>query len=56
MTNLGFSQLIMTPTFDKGTLIDHIYANKPMSDLKVFTRQEPAYYTDHDIVSLFVPK
>ena len=27
MTNLGFSQLIMTPTYDRGTLIDHIYTN-----------------------------
>ena len=47
---------IQKPTFDKGTLIDHIYVNQALIDLGVFTEQEAAYYTDHDIVTLFIAK
>ena len=56
MTNKGFRQLIKNPTFDKGTLIDHIYVNESMYSLTNFTQQDPAYYSDHDIVSLFIQK
>ena len=31
LSGKGFSQLIEQPTFDKGSLIDHIYVNTPMT-------------------------
>ena len=56
MLEKGFEQLIKKPTFDRGTLIDHVYANQSLIKLNVVAQQDPAYYSDHDIVSLFVPK
>jgi hypothetical protein len=52
----GFSQLIEKPTYDDGTLIDHIYVNQSLSELGVVTEQEAAYYSDHDIVTLLIAK
>ena len=54
MKNRGFQQLIQAPTFDKGTLIDHIYVSDCLNGSCI--EQNAAYYTDHDIVSLFIPK
>ena len=54
MTDAGFSQQIQKPTFDGGTLIDHVYVNQALVNLGMFTEQETAYYTDHDIVTLFI--
>jgi hypothetical protein len=56
MTQRGFFQQIQRPTFDKGTLIDHVYVNQALINLGMFTEQEAAYYTDHDIVTLFIAK
>ena len=52
----GFSQQIQKATYDDGTLIDHVYVNEPMIDQGIFTEQEAAYFTDHDIVTLFIAK
>ena len=52
----GFSQQIQKATYDDGTLIDHVYVNEPMNNLGIFTEQEAAYFTDHDIVTLFIAK
>ena len=35
MSNNGYSQLVMSPTTDQGTLIDHVYYNGPTSDIIV---------------------
>ena len=56
MLEKGFEQLIKKPTFDRGTLIDHVYVNQSLIKLNITAQQDPAYYTDHDIVSLFIPK
>ena len=56
MRERGFSQLIQKPTYDDGTLIDHIYVNQVMSELGSIAEQEAAYYSDHDIVTLFIAK
>ena len=56
MTERGFFQQIQKPTFERGTLIDHVYVNQALIDLGMFTEQEAAYYTDHDIVTLFITK
>lgn len=56
MIERGFSQLIQKATYDDGTLIDHIYVNQVMSELGSIAEQEAAYYSDHDIVTLFIAK
>ena len=56
MKEKGFNQLIKEPTYDSGSIIDHIYVNHAMSDKEVFTQVNAAYYSDHDIISLYIPK
>ena len=56
MKKKGFNQLIKEPTFDSGSIIDHIYVNHAMADKEVFTQVNAAYYSDHDIISLYIPK
>lgn len=56
LTDIGFQQLITRATCETGNLIDHIYVNKPMVSLNVSTEQCAAYYSDHDIISLYIPK
>ena len=56
MKTQNFTQLINKPTFEKGSLIDHIFVNKSLSEKNVFAEQVSAYYTDHDIVSIYTPK
>ena len=51
-----FEQLIDKATCDSGNLIDHLYVNQPMKLLNIFSLQQPAYYTDHDIISLYIEK
>ena len=52
----GFTQLVEQATFDKGSLIDHIYINEPMMLKTVSIDQTPAYYSSHDIITLNVSK
>ena len=52
----GFTQLVELQTFDKGSLIDHIYVNEEMMLKKVSIDQTPAYYSGHDIMTLNVAK
>ena len=48
MSNHGFSQLVHSPTTDNGTLLDHVYYNRPSEHWKI--QVIDAYYSDHDIV------
>ena len=56
MSCKGFTQLVEHPTFDRGSLLDHIYVNDPMMLKKVSIDQTPAYYSGHDIITLNVAK
>ena len=56
METKRFHQLIEKATCDTGNLLDHIYVNEALMSLKVTSQQSAAYYTDHDIISLFIPK
>ena len=56
MASLGFSQLIKESTCDTGSIIDHLYVNDAMKDKNISTSIDAAYYSDHDIISLLVPK
>ena len=35
---------------------DHIYVNNPMKTKNIFTEIDAVYYSDHDIISLYIPK
>ena len=48
MSHHGFSQLVHSPSTDNGTLLDHVYFNRPSDHCKV--QVIDAYYSDHDIV------
>ena len=52
----GFQQLITKSTFESGSLIDHIYANEALSNMNIATEQCSAYYSDHDIITIHIPK
>ena len=56
MKEKGFNQLIKEPTHETGSIIDHIYVNHVMASKQVFTHVDAAYYSDHDIISLCIPK
>ena len=56
MAKKGFCQLIKQPTSDKGSLIDHIYVNNLMNSKKVDVEQTPVYYSDHDVITLYISK
>ena len=54
LSSKGFSQLVTVPTFDKGSLIDHIYVNDEMKKITGGIDQMPVYYSDHNIISLYL--
>ena len=56
MASRGFEQLIKEPTCETGSLIDHVYVNNAMKAQGISTKIDGAYYSDHDIVSLWIPK
>ena len=56
MTVRGFHQLIKEPTYTSGNVIDHIYVNDAMQAQTISTRTDGAYYSNHDIISLYVQK
>ena len=47
MTSSGYTQLVQSPTTDRGTMIDHVYYNRPVNDV---VQVHDTYYTDHDTV------
>ena len=56
MTMRGFHQLIKEPTHHDGNIIDHIYVNDAMLAQTFTTNIDAAYYSDHDIISLYIKK
>ena len=48
MSSHGFSQLVHRPTTDNGTLLDHVYYDRPSEWHRVHVID--TYYSDHDIV------
>ena len=56
MRSKGFHQVIKEPTCSTGSLIDHIYVNDSMSELGIFSELDAVYYSDHDVITLYVSK
>ena len=54
MRGKGFYQMVNRPTRESGKLLDHIYVNDGMDELGFTTQVDVCYYSDHDIVSLYV--
>ena len=53
MSNHGYKQLVRHPTRDKDTLIDHVYYNRPFSD--VIGEVHDTYYSNHDSICCSIP-
>ena len=51
----GFNQLIRRATHDKGRCIDHLYISQHFEN-DISVKQQSVYYSDHDIITAFVPK
>ena len=56
MSSLNLQQHVKEPTHDKGNLIDHIYTNEVLEKRGFFIHKSAAYYSDHDILSIYVKK
>ena len=56
MSQWGYSQLVHTPTTDKGTLIDHVYCNCAAPAQCVDIHVADVYYSDHDAVLCSIPR
>ena len=57
MVSMEFEQQIKEPTCQTWSLIDHIYVNEAMKAKAISTEIDSVYYnSDHDIVSLYIPK
>ena len=52
MNTNGYNQLVQFPTTDRGTLIDHIYYNRPSTTL---VEVYDTYYSDHDTIYCSLP-
>ena len=56
MQAIGFQQMIKEPTFEKGSILDHVYINMLMMEKNPIVEQNSCYYSDHDVISLYVSK
>ena len=56
LEKLGFQQMIRQATHESGSLIDQVYVNQPLRALNIFTEQCAVYYSDHDMVTIYIPK
>ena len=52
MSSNGYEQLVQSPTTDRGTMINHVYYNRPSANTVVQVRD--TYYSDHDNVCMSV--
>ena len=56
LEKIGFAQMMQESTCDTGSLIDHIYVNEALKSLGISTQRDSAYYSDHDIITINIPK
>ena len=56
MKEKGLYQMVDGPTCETGSLLDHIYANDALDQIGFSIQIDSCYYSDHDIVSLYVSK
>jgi hypothetical protein len=56
MKSKGFTQLVKEPTYIQGSVIDHVYINQAMEKKNVLTKINSCYYSDHDVITLYIKK
>ena len=56
MRSNGLNQIVDKPTRESGRLIDHIYVNNAMNEIGFSTQVDANYYSDHDIISLYISR
>ena len=56
LEKIGFAQMMQESTCDTGSLIDHIYVNTALKLLNISTQRDSAFYSDHDIITINIPK
>ena len=54
LKTMDFHQQVDESTHDKGHVIDHLYVNQKLRAIGFFTEKKSAYYSDHDILSIYV--
>ena len=54
LTNIGFQQLVLSPTHILGGILDHVYAYCKTSAKCTLSKIHPLYYSDHDAVCFFL--
>ena len=48
LENIGFQQIVKSPTHEEGRLIDHVYVKNPSKQYKIINQSLP--YLDHDVI------
>lgn len=56
LENKGFKQLVKKATCDTGSLIDHVYVNELLITSHMEIEQSGVYYSDHDIITIYIKK
>ena len=51
-----FTQLITRATHKEGRCIDHLYASRDFGEEEITLKQQSVPYSDHDLITAFVPK
>ena len=51
-----FNQLVKKATHELGSLLDQIYVNEKLMNVKPFASQRAVYFSDHDVIVLHIPK
>ena len=54
LTDIGFQQIVLSPTHIMGGILDHVYAYCKTSAKCTLCKIHPLYYSDHDAVSFFL--
>ena len=52
----NFKQIVQEPTHELGGLLDHVYLNPKLMNDKYQIAQRCTYFSDHDVITLFVPR
>ena len=54
LINIGFQQIVLSPTHILGGILDHVYAYCKTSAKCTLYKIHPLYYSDHDAVTFFL--
>ena len=52
----NFKQIVQEPTHELGGLLDHVYINPKLMNDEYQISQRCTYFSDHDVITLFLPR